>query len=61
MAILKEKVLGAKSSRVGSRMQPKIVVKVRQQSLEEERNMEAAIGILLAEIIRQKLSCVEKS
>jgi hypothetical protein len=42
-------------------MQPKIVVKVRQQSLEEERNMEAAIGILLAEIIRQKLSCVEKS
>lgn len=49
-------------SRVGSKKRSmEIAATYRRQTLEEERKMEAAIGILLAEIVRQKLGCVEKT
>lgn len=55
-------VSGASRCRVGGKKRSAgIAVTYRRQTLEEERKMEAAIGILLAEIVRQKLSCVEKS
>lgn len=47
-----------KCRRVGSeKRSTKIAVSIRRQTLEEERQCNAAIQLLLAELVRQQLGC----
>lgn len=41
----------------GAKSPMKIAVSLRQQTLEEERRCNAAIQLLLAELVRQQLGC----
>lgn len=60
MPILKQDESKRSSRRVGSKKKSmEIAVTYRRQTLEEERKMKAVIRILLAEIVRQKMSCME--
>lgn len=47
----------ANCRRVGSEKRPKFAVSTRRQTLEEERQCNAAIQLLLTELVRQQLGC----
>jgi hypothetical protein len=47
----------ANCRRVGSEKHSKFAVSTRRQTLEEERQCNAAVQLLLAEMVRQQLGC----
>jgi hypothetical protein len=51
---------GAKCRRVGGAKRPmNVAISIRQQTLDEERKCNAAIKLLLTEMVRQQLGCGE--
>lgn len=60
MAIQNREVSGAKCRRVGgAKRSMNVAISIRQQTLEEERKCNAAVKLLLAEMVRQQLGCGE--